>query len=699
MAHSVCQPLKLKPHGYPGVLITFCGVDGSGKSSLIDRLEETCREAGMSCLRTYTPTGRIRQDPVFRSLVDDPCSTSSIDCSSYESAARVNVLGLLLSIMGDLVQHTTDTIIPALKRGDVVFCDRYVFTSQAEIGARSDLRETEPVLARIAEHVLQPDLAFGLTVSSETSSRRVQARNDASDRPPPMDFLSRQVAAYRTVFKANDLVVLDSERGMEETFARAVIHFAQIEGLAPVAGKPATPPRTAPPQVADGRFSAGRAADPDMEDLTVWARPDDRTQLAPREPAKARGDGGRSKAPGRPSDLSALGIDRRPSARPRRKRRRWAAAISIVSIAAAAAAASARYGAPVAVETATVTTAYATQSMISLNATGYVVAERKAAVASKAAGRLEWLGVVEGSKVKRGEVIARLESRDVAATCEQAAASVEVARANLEQGKVELNEAERNSRRSKELLRRKFVSAAEYDAAAARYAKARASIKSLEAHVAVAAADLEAAEVALDQTAIRAPFDGVVLSKHANVGDVVTPFSNALDTKGAVVTVADMSTLEVEADVSESSVGQVKIGQSVEIQLDAVPDRRLAGVVNRIVPTVDRAKATVLVKIKFLEQDERVLPDMSATVAFLSHQPSAMDREPLAVAPPAAVVERDGVKCVYVVSDSHAHQVMVETGRAVGEMIELRGVDIGEKVVLNPLDKVTDGAALRVAQQ
>jgi len=235
MTKRVCQPLKLKPHPYPGALITFCGVDGSGKSSLIGSLEKACRDAGLDCLRTYTPTRRIREDSVFRSLVCDPCNTSTLDSSSYHSARRINVLGLLLSIMGDLVQHTTDTIIPALERGEVVFCDRYVFTSQAEIGARSDLRETEPVLARIAEHVLKPDLAFGLNVSSETSERRVRARNDENDQPPPMSFLTRQVAAYRAVFAANELVALDTERGLEETFARAMSQFARVERLATVA--------------------------------------------------------------------------------------------------------------------------------------------------------------------------------------------------------------------------------------------------------------------------------------------------------------------------------------------------------------------------------------------------------------------------------------------------------------------------------
>jgi len=149
----------------------------------------------------------------------------------------------------------------------------------------------------------------------------------------------------------------------------------------------------------------------------------------------------------KPADLSILGIDRRPPARPRRHRRRWAEAIAVLSVIAVAAAASTKHYGSVTVETAVVTTAYPSQAMTTLNATGYVVAQRKAAVASKATGRLEWLGVVEGSTVKRGEVIARLENRDVDAAREQAAASLKVARANLDQGMVEFVDAERNFKR------------------------------------------------------------------------------------------------------------------------------------------------------------------------------------------------------------------------------------------------------------
>jgi RND family efflux transporter MFP subunit len=399
------------------------------------------------------------------------------------------------------------------------------------------------------------------------------------------------------------------------------------------------------------------------------------------------------------SDLSKLSIRRGPK---RRARRRWwprAIALLLCGAGAAAAALSGKLERAVPVETATVTTAYPSQAMTELNATGYVVAQRKAALASKATGRLEWLGVVEGSEVKAGELIARLESRDVEAAREEAAANVAVARANLELGYAELRDARRTLKRSRELVAKHFISEAAHDTAVTRYDKADASIRSLEASVAVARANLKTAEVAIDQTLIRAPFDGVVLTKHANVGDNITPFSNAVDTKGAVVTIADMSTLEIEADVSESSLAKIKIGQPVEIQLDAIGDQRFQGVVNRIVPTVDRAKATVLVKIGFVEHDERVLPDMSVKVAFLERPVSIEETKPLTVVPAAAVFARDGGRYAYVVKDGRAQRTQVKTGQTVGDAIEVIGLRFGEKVVMAPLEQIADGVAVRVEQK
>jgi len=376
-------------------------------------------------------------------------------------------------------------------------------------------------------------------------------------------------------------------------------------------------------------------------------------------------------------------------------RRRWGRAALVGSVIAAAIAFGVtRYAAPVPVETVTVTLAYPSQNFTLLNATGYVVPQRKASLSSKATGRLEWLGVLEGSRIKAGEVIAKLESRDVQATLAQAEAQVNVAIANQQQGAAELRDAEANFRRSKELLAKKFISGAQHDADVARLGKARAAIASQKAGVASAEANRRAAEVGVEQTLIRAPFDAIVLTKNANVGDNITPFSSAAEAKGAVVTVADMETLEVEADVAESSIGKISVDQPCEVQLDALPDTRLAAVVSRIVPTVDRSKATVLVKVRFVERDPRVLPDMSAKVAFLSREVKEGERKPVIAVQPGAIVEREGRQTVFAIKDERASAIAVTTGGKIGDLIEIKGVKPGEKLILSPAAKVQDGTAV-----
>jgi RND family efflux transporter MFP subunit len=399
----------------------------------------------------------------------------------------------------------------------------------------------------------------------------------------------------------------------------------------------------------------------------------------------------------RSPDIAKLSIDRSALPPPTSRRRRWPWVAGAAVAAAAGIAAFLGLGGVHTVETAAVTTAYPSQAVTLLNATGYVVAQRKAAVASKATGRLEWLGVMEGSRVRKDEVIARLENRDVTAQRDQAGANVKVAQANLEQSRAEFREAQANVKRSQELAAKSYISESALDTAVARFDKARAAVQSGEASLAVARANLQVAEVALDQTLIRAPFDGVVLTKSANVGDNITPFSQAADTKGAVVTIADMDTLEVEADVAEASLGKIKVGQPCEIQLDGVPDHRFPGVVQRIVPTVDRAKATVLVKIRFLERDARVLPDMSAKVAFLEREVSAADRQPVTVVPKQAIVERNGTKAVFVVKDGRAARTAVAAERSIGDFVQVTGVTVGERVIVRPLDRVDDGDRVRVA--
>lgn len=397
-------------------------------------------------------------------------------------------------------------------------------------------------------------------------------------------------------------------------------------------------------------------------------------------------------------DLTKLRIDRgdtgAAAGAPKRRRalRLWAASAVLAALGLYYAFG---YRPAMTVESMVVTAAYPSQAYTVLNATGYVVAQRKAAVASKATGRLEWLGVREGSLVKQGEVLARLENRDVTASLDQAAANIKLAQANLEQGQAEFTDAGNALNRSRDLLAKKFVSQAAHDTVIARHEKAKAAISGFQAAVAVAQANHRAARVAVDQTLVRAPFDGVVLTKNANVGDVITPFSSATGSQAAVVTMADMTTLEVEADVSESSLAKVRLDQPCEIQLDALPDLRLRGVVHRLVPTVDRAKATVMVKIGFADKDARILPEMSAKVAFLSQQVPDDQRSARTVAQPAAIVERNGRSVVFVIRDGKVSQVEVQTAGRIGEMIEVvKGVAPGDRVVLKPSGKLRDGAAV-----
>lgn len=397
------------------------------------------------------------------------------------------------------------------------------------------------------------------------------------------------------------------------------------------------------------------------------------------------------------TDLSKLHIQRGAAA-PRRMRR-WPYVAAILAVLGGVGALVAGGNRPVTVETTSVVLAYPSQSLTLLNATGYVVAQRKAAVASKATGRLEWLGVREGSVVKAGEVVARLENRDVSAARDRAAANIQMARATLEQAQAELLNAEREYRRALELQGKGFISQSAVDSGEARLAKARAGVSAQKAAIVVSQAALREAEVALDATAIRAPFDGVILTKQANVGDVITPFATATDSKGAVVTMADMTTLEVEADVSESSLAKVKPGQPCEIQLDALPGQRFLGEVARLVPTVDRAKATVIAKVRFVENDPRILPEMSAKVAFLDRPLNESERQPrLVVNPEALMVMPDKSARLFRVEKDAVVAIPVALGEKLGDMQAISGeLKSGDKVVVKPSAKLEGGTRVSVA--
>ncbi len=290
-------------------------------------------------------------------------------------------------------------------------------------------------------------------------------------------------------------------------------------------------------------------------------------------------------------DLSKLRIDKteKPGS-PKRRVNKYAIAAVIVVAALLALYAAGVFTPAKTVQALTAARIFPSQSLTVLTASGYVTAERRAAVASKVTGLLMARYVEEGSRVKQGQVIARLESEDVEAAARQARANLNVARANLDQAVADETDAARQFERNKELIARGYIARSDYDTSEARYWKAQAAVESARAAVKSAQAALSAAEVAVEYTMIRAPFDGVVLTKNADIGDIVTPLGAAANAKAAVVTIADLNSLQVEADVSESSVGLVKIGQPCEIQLDALPDTRFPAVVHMIVPTADRTQ-------------------------------------------------------------------------------------------------------------
>lgn len=319
-----------------------------------------------------------------------------------------------------------------------------------------------------------------------------------------------------------------------------------------------------------------------------------------------------------------------------------------------------------------------------LTASGYIVAQREASVSSKGTGVLVYLGVVEGDKVKKGQIIARLDDRDIVAQLDEAKSSLQLFQAQLK-------EVENNYNREKELFSRGLSSQQTLDQAETAY-------KSLLANIDIAEARIRAAEVALENMIIRAPFDGTVLTKNAEVGEIVAPFGASTTSRAAVVTIADMNSLMVEADVSESNIEKIKQDIDCEITLDSNPGKSYQGYVFKIVPTADRSKATVLVKVAFKRYDSSVLPEMSAKVSFLSEKSKEEeDMTPVLTAPLSAVEDVGGQKIVYVIVDDAAVRKEITTGRLFGSYVEVTsGLSEGEKIIDNLNDKIKDGIQVKV---
>jgi RND family efflux transporter MFP subunit len=352
------------------------------------------------------------------------------------------------------------------------------------------------------------------------------------------------------------------------------------------------------------------------------------------------------------------------------------------------------------VEVVSISQVFPSQVISLLNASGYVVAQRKAAVASKITGRLISLMVEEGSRVKEGQVIARLENEDAIAAKDQAEANLKLARANLEGAKAELEEASLTFHRYKQLIAKGVIAKSQYDTAEARFLKTQAAVVAAEAGIRASSAALQGADVALGYSLIKAPFDGVVLTKNADIGDIITPLGAAANAKAAVVTIADLNSLQVEADVSETNLGLVKVGQPCEVQLDAIPDSRFRGILHAIVPTADRAKATVMVKVRFLDKDPRILPEMRAKVAFLSRSLNQEEQKTRTAVMQSAIIDLGDRKTVFLVQGDRAVKTEITTGERLGDMIEvLRGAKAGDRVVAKPPKRLKNGSKIKVAEK
>jgi len=337
-----------------------------------------------------------------------------------------------------------------------------------------------------------------------------------------------------------------------------------------------------------------------------------------------------------------------------------------------------------------------------LTANGYVVARTKASVSSKVPGRLAYLGVEEGDRVREGAVFARLEAAEYEAAVRQSASEVLAAEASAIEANAQQAQAERALQRAQRLHADSLISEQTYEDAVTALETARARVRAAEARLEAARQANASMRANLENTVIRAPFSGTVLRKDAEVGEVVAPaVAGGGLTRGAVVTMADLSTLEVEVDINESYIGNIRHEQPAEIVLDAYPGVRFAGHVRQIVPTADRQKATVLVRVAIDSEDARIMPEMGARVVFQEAitTESSEPLQPRIHVPAAAVRNEGGEDVVWVLVDGRARRRVVEAGPVMGDAREVRsGLTAGEMIILDPPAGLTDGSRARAVQ-
>lgn len=402
----------------------------------------------------------------------------------------------------------------------------------------------------------------------------------------------------------------------------------------------------------------------------------------------------------RPSepDLSALRIDERARRDPARFKglRRLGFVLGLLLLIAAAAYLL-RGRSPV-VELVTVHAARAGRPVL-LNASGYVTPRRRATIAAKITGRVQEIFAEEGLHVRAGQILARLDDADARARLASAQADRDATAASLADLRVNLANADRERQRAEELWRKRFISEQELDQARTASASLRARIALVEEQVRAAAARVRVAQQDLDNTVVRAPFAGVVVSKDAQLGEMVSPISAGGGfTRTGIATIVDMKSLEIEVDVNESYIARVKPGQRVRAVLDAYPEWQIPARVRTVIPTADRQKATVKVRVAFDRLDPRILPDMGVKVTFFGNEPAPGASAASRVLIPRTAVREDGDKReVFVYRDGRVERRAVRLGPSRGaEQEVVAGLSDGDRVVATAAGSLRDGQSVRV---
>jgi HlyD family secretion protein len=399
-------------------------------------------------------------------------------------------------------------------------------------------------------------------------------------------------------------------------------------------------------------------------------------------------------------DLAALKIERAPESRGSFAWVKWVVLLLVLGGTGYGVYAFATRERPIEVSVAQVTERAAGTQAAVLNASGYVTARRRATVSSKITGKVVEVNVEEGMAVREGQVLARLDDGQYKAGLALAEASVQATRRTLKETQVRLEEARLQHSRLASLLKQGIVTQAEVDAAKATVDSLGARIEATQEQVHVGERQVDVAKTDLDNTIIRAPFTGVAISKDAQPGEMVSPVSAGGGfTRTGICTIVDMRSLEIEVDVNESYIGRVKRGQDVTAMLDAYPDWQIPAEVVTPVPTADRQKATVLVRIRFKQLDPRILPDMGIKVTFLADQGTTpvTTLRPTTLVPKAAVVTEAGQTYAYVVTGDTVERRAIKTGGTDSDKLEVvAGLTAKDRVVVSPPPTLAAGRKIVV---